>query len=388
MAKKILILRYGAYGDMLYLLPLVDRILEAGNIPYLHTGFKALEIFRYDTRFAGITFFEPTVPGCTPDMTRQAIERDFEQVEPDELWNMSETIETLLIPRRGDERFSWPIRKRRKETKHRSFYNFPLAIAGFQHEFGRCGTMALTEEEIAWGERFRERHRDQFLVLMPVSGTTYQKRFPFQREVARKILEDYPDAVIYLCADPKTLERDKFDFGNGRIYAMTGASFRQSLVAARYADYVIGPETGLLVGAGMWGTPKTMLCTTASVFQCTDGQRNDFSLQAQIECSPCHLAIYEERDCLHPCIGNPINGQSMTVCNNKFSQEKIESVIQFVYENLRYRREEDGAIRTAPFRVSGVLPDLHRLSISDGDLQQGVPGEIREIRADGARPEN
>jgi len=359
---KSMILRYGAYGDLIYMLPIIDRMKADGKDLYLHTGIRGMDVFREDTRFTSVLVSNP----ATAEQMQEVIEKDILAVNPDEIVNLSDTMETSLIPTRDQDSFHWPVEKRRKFTRGESFYSMGLQVAGYDRGQG-CGTVVYAEEELAWADRWRETHRDEFIVMMTVSGSNAQKRFPFARELGRNILDRYPDAILYLMGGEKEKAK-KFSFGDHRTYPVFDIAFRQALLMTRYADYVVGPETGLMVAAGMWGTPKTMLCTSSSVFQCTDGQKNDFSLQADISCSPCLRAIYLPEDCYHPHVA-----EDETVCNRRFTQETILESIDLVYRTMRYRRDADEECRTQPVRVPGMRPDNVRLPEERGDLQREVP---------------
>jgi hypothetical protein len=95
----------------------------------------------------------------------------------------------------------------------------------------------------------------------------------------------------------------------------------------KYVDFVFGPETGLLVGAGMMGTPKSMLFTLANMDQVVKHHRNDFSLQSRAECSPCYTLAYsglfcpkEDKYGLYP------------VCTDSFDLKKLKQTIVAHYE--------------------------------------------------------
>lgn len=374
---KTVILRYGAYGDMIYTLPVVEKLHADGHDISIITGTKGAEIFARDPRFTEKIFHEPdrTDLAEVGDVLQEVLDR----LKPELIVNLSNTFETNVIPTDMDEKWNWSIGRRQEDQKGRSFYELPLEVAGYKWD-GETGTMAFDEDELAWAERWREKHKDQFIVLIAATGSNAQKRFPLQIDVAWHVVKTYPDAVVYFAADPHTIEnlRD-FGFPKGRVYKMAGSSFRQSVLAARYADFVIGPETGLLVGAGMWGTPKMMLCTATSVELCVKGHMNDFSVQAKIPCSPCLRAIYKESDCYMGYV------QGMTPCNFKFNLEKIKSVIQYVHKNLRYRRVRDVDNRTRPIRVSKMHPHIVRFPVRPPNVRPGVSDEVRTTGADGAR---
>lgn len=363
---KSLLLRYGAYGDLIYILPLVDRLVADGKEVYLHTGLRGLDIFRGDPRFKSILISNP---GTAEDL-QAIIEKDIESVNPDEFINLTDTMEGTLIPGSEIDSFFWTVETRRKFSKGEDFYSLALKVAGYPapRAFGECGTVAYANFELDWADRWRKIHEDHFIVMMPVTGSNAQKRFSIAKDLGKKILDRYPDAVLYLMGGRGDKDR-AFSFGNGRVYPAFEISFRQALLMARYVDYVVGPETGLVVGAGMWGTPKTMLCTASSVFMATNGQRNDYSRQAALACSPCLRAIYKPEDCYHPQVVPDVN-----LCNFYFDQGEILDSIDLVYRQMRYRRDLDANLRTAPIRVSELLPDLGGLPDHAEPLRSGVHG--------------
>jgi ADP-heptose:LPS heptosyltransferase len=375
--KRIMLWRYGAFGDLLYTLPVIDRLREQGNVLYLHTGFKGKEIFDADTRFEGMTFYEPPFFSESPEdvsaKIQKVMDEDVEGFQPDLVVNLSNTIETTLIPSRGDDNFEWSIEQRRNSLPGESFYSLSLAAAGLSRELlpGECGTAAFYEWEIEWAKKFRG--DVGFLVLMALAGSNAQKRFPQAASIARKIVEEFKDAYILLVSDPETLAARRPEFhaiGSDRIKIpdpRAGLAFRRALLLARYADYVIGPETGLLVGAGMWGTPKTMLCTTSSVAQAVSGHIYDHSLQSSISCSPCLRAIYKPEDCYLS-----VRGDGRTPCNDYFNEGEIFERIELVHRDLRYLQDRNGEARTAPLAVPDVWADHAGFPVQGGPVRKGL----------------
>lgn len=381
--EKTLLIRYGAFGDHLYALPLIDHLLRAGVELHLHTNPKGWVLFKDDPRFASLTVFDPfTIP--VGRKRNRAIDKAWRKAIADtkakEVINLSHTLENTGVATRDvPELFDAPIEERRKILGERFFYGIPLHLGGFNPyllEPGKVGTLAYTDYQIEWGQGWRKSHREQFVVLMVLQGTTLQKRFPIAREVGEMILSRYPDAVLYLAGDHTA---EPFSFGDGRVYntILPVGNFKQVLLMARYADYVIGPETGMLVGAGMWGTPKTMLCTSSSIFQCTHMQKNDFSLQAAAWCSPCMRAVYKPKDCHLPVLQDRSDKKRhATYCNFKFDPGKVLDGVDLVYRTMRYMPDLDEQIRTVPLRVPRVRTGDVQRPRAERHLQPGIPAEI------------
>ena len=371
MGKKIYCVRYGAFGDLLYLLPTLGRLRANGNTLYLFSGQKGREIYGQDSRFGGLLFADEGFHDI--EGINKLLADDMDRVEPDEVINFQATLEGSLIFQDANPPYHWPVEKRRELNKDLSFYDLPMIVAEVQMpppKLGECGSMAFTDMEVAWAESWREQLDGRFVVCMPLAGSMQQKRFVHAKSVAKSILDRYPDAAIFPLGDKGTLLLNSFSFGDGRVYyPKSPYTLRQSILMTRYADFVIGPETGLMVGAGMWGTPKTILCTSSSINQCVGHQRNDFSIMAAIDCAPCLRAIYVPKDCGREkeCLED-----GTCPCNFKFDVGEILEPIDLVYRTMRYRRDKDAELRTEPFRVSGVRPDFVRHPKERGNIRPEV----------------
>ena len=130
------------------------------------------------------------------------------------------------------------------------------------------------------------------VVLVVLAGSCAQKVYPRTPELMCDLAGK---AKVYIMGDDSTAD---FSLDHPNIVNLSGKiPIKQAILMTRYADFVFGGETGLLVAAGMWGTPKMMLCTSASVYQACKYHKNDHSMQADTPCSPCHRAIYTDEDC-------------------------------------------------------------------------------------------
>lgn len=337
MKEKLLLIAYRALGDHIYWSPLIPILTEKYDV-YLETNTKGWMLFHDDMRFKGIaryTDFEGQDRTKYNEMFKERWAKIREQVKPDREINLNGTLELACIGENFQDSFYWPIGFRRAYYGANGFYDATFKRAGLTipNPFTTVG-MYFTDDQTANCERWRERHKDQFIVVIPVAGSTAQKVFHNYREVAEAILERYSDAVVYLAGDESCRP---CMFEHPRVFSMIGSdvSIKQAVHRMKYADMVIGPETFLLVAAGMFGTPKIFLATTSSVWQMTQYQRNDFSIQAPVHCSPCHRAIYYEDDCETPVL---LDGKfSTTTCSKKFRTEDIMQRVEYVYHAWKQR---------------------------------------------------
>lgn len=335
MKKKLLLIAYRAYGDFIFSLPAMMALLKEYDV-HLECNLKGWELFHDDPRFSGLSVFcFESFPieerEHAMHMRRKMI---IDDMKPDRVIDINGTLEQYCIAERFQEEFHFERSKRREHFGSRGFYD---AV------FERCEIpvppqpqlegLYFSDEQTKWAEKWIEGHGDQFVMLIPFSGSRSHKVYHEMPELTYAILKKYPDAFIYLAGD-------RFIKGaawkHERIRNTCDAPIKQVMLMAKYVDMVLGPETGLMVTAGMWGTPKMMLCTASSVYQCTQYTKNDFSIQAKIPCSPCHRAIEGAQDC-ETMVYDDKGTALYPACVKKFDADEIMKTVDHVYQNLRRR---------------------------------------------------
>jgi len=349
MMRKALVVRYGAYGDILIALPLIEELKRRYDYVQLETGSRGKELLFNHTALNTVSSFDPNVFG--PDNAVMAANIRVNGLvhggQWDKVVNLWRTLEHECIAEEGQEEFYWPREKRQAHFGGRAFVDQPFIKAGLQIPAEmRSGTMYFDTATMLWMRGWREQHADTFNVVIVVSGSTCQKVPQGLKDVARRIVDEYPDARIFLVGDkpsgwmptpidPKDLQ---FDFGNKNVCKLVGKTpYSQALALTKLADYVIGPVSSLLHGAGLFGTPKTMICTDCSVYQACKYHKNDFSVQAQAPCCPCHRAIYHTKYCLTE--KTPFG--DLPVCNIYYDRERIMEGVAFAHSVRKVRWEMD-----------------------------------------------
>lgn len=335
MTKPLLLLiGYRAYGDWVYTAPVLPYLFEKYRV-HLETTQKGYELFHNDPRFDAITVF-PLENYAPKDQAPESFKRwklVEQELKPDRVINLWRTLETECIAEDYQKEFYLTTQERREIFGNKSF---------LQAVFDRCevplpkhpklDTLYYTEDEIAWGERWRKKHQSDFVVVIPVAGSCPHKYIPALKDLTYRITDKYHNAHVYLLGD-SSLEGCLW--GGDRIYqAIAPMAIKQTFLMTKYADMVMGPETGTMVAAGMWGTPKIMFCTASSVAQCTQFHQNDYSIQADIPCSPCHKSVYGHKDCESwtKVSEDEEGGLYLCSCTHKFDMNYAMSVVDRVYE--------------------------------------------------------
>lgn len=331
--QKLLLIGYRAYGDWIYTCPVLPTLFENFDV-YAEMNFKGEELFGDDPRFKekNYFYFETFPREKFPEMAAEREKALIERIKPDHVINLNGSLEMACIARREQPEFFKPVGDRRVIFGSNGFYD---AV------FRRCGVdvpnpldlkgLWFDPEHIKWGEEWSRKNADKFVIMLAVHGSSIHKQFRNWETVVHSILDKYPDALVYLVGD-NGHAMGEFKHERVRPAFFPTLNFKQVTLMARYVDLVIGPETGLMVAAGMWGTPKIMACSASSVWQTTQYMRNDFSFQLPPACSPCHLSVFGIEDCENP---TEEAGEKFPLCVKQLPQDLIMERTNYVYQHLR-----------------------------------------------------
>jgi hypothetical protein len=352
--KTLLLIAYRAFGDWLYTLPVLgylfknyEIVLECspkvGLLTFNDPRFKKVGCFNWadDDRFKdklNISRLQCVKIANVIFNEREKILK--EKYKPDKIINLGGSIECVCIPENFQKEFYWSLEERRNKYSTYSFYDAVLDRVGLKSDSPKLDDIYYASKEIEWAEGWRKKHKDKFIILLAVAGSTYPKIFHNFREYMAKVLDLYPDVLFYVTGDDKVSKLiPKHDRIKNACFhnSYQDVPIKQIFLMAKYADYVIGPETGAVVAAGVWGTPKTMLCTMSSIIQCTKYQKNDYSIQSPISCSPCLRAVYDDLDCSES-LGSLTSKKIFAPCTKQFKTDDLVEILKVVRENKTFGR--------------------------------------------------
>jgi ADP-heptose:LPS heptosyltransferase len=335
--ERLLLIAYRAYGDMLYTVPVLPYLFEKYDV-YLECNTKVYQLMYNDPRFKEIYLFqhERFPREKWSDLFYKRWEKVVCKVKPDRIINLNGSLETTCIAENYQKEFTLPFDKRREFFGKYSFYDSVFKRCELETPKQlRLDLLHYSQKEIDIVETWREKNKNKFIIMMPIAGSTSQKVLHYFKEWINILLNHYKDLHIYITGgnDCKKIVPEHPQVKNACGH---DTSIKQIFLMTKYANYVLGPETGVVAAAGMWGTPKTMFCTTSSIYQCTKYQQNDHSIQAPIYCSPCHRAIYYMEDC-HTMVGNLKTKLITPLCTKMF---RIDDILPFIDVEYKKFREE------------------------------------------------
>ena len=352
---RALIIRYGAFGDQLIAAPLIRRVSEDGyHVTYNCTD-RALPVIR-NNPYIDDVFVQGVdlIPNQQLDVYWEHISKGYDKVI-----NLSESVEVefLKVPGRPDE-YNWPLEKKREICGKGNYYDYALERGGYTDVKSPKPELYPTPIEDGMGAFFRKRYEDKFIILWCLQGSSMHKCYPFGQDVALEFLRTHKDAMTITVGDDmcRLIEWD-----HERALKKSAIwDIRSTLLITKWVDLVISPETGVLNASGCYPTPKIGFLTHSNKTNLTKYFSNDFSMQADIECSPCHRMIYLENartDCPHMDLGE---GAWLCACAGAFDPRKVLERMERIYETWKRKKAGPGRVLSL-VRPAEAVRDWNRL---------------------------
>lgn len=350
--KSVYVTRYAAMGDHIH----------ASHIPRLlkeHCGFDYV-CFEYNNKgmaiYANNPFidehivFEPSKPGIA-EKPMSYIEKRYEQIMERRGFtkhvNLLNSIEHGYIAMENQNEYYRDSEFRRQKFGEHNYYDQTTIFAGYPEHVGMKGDLFFTEAEYEQVQRiYMDRYVDNFVLICNLSGTSKHKLFYNAESIIKSFLSKHPEAICITMGDEDA--KVHLDFFGDQIVNRAGAfnkdgkfdggkvyPFRQSMLMTKYADLVIGCESGLMVAATLLGAPTVQLMTAASIKNHGGDFENDYSLQSPAACSPCHKGPYEYFGCPRM----KLMGENYPACI-KFDPQVVLDRMEKVFNKWAAKKEE------------------------------------------------
>ena len=332
--KKVLLIRYGAYGDIIHCSMLPRLFKEKGYEVHFEYNFKARQLLAHNPHISQHIVYEPTtdeeIKECkNKKEINEKLQKRYEKYKTkyDKVINLNDSLERGTIAMEDMESYDLS-QEERKALYDNNYYDWTLKWAGLGDLVGQGikGEVYFTENEHAMAKSFIDNHKDKFILLVNLSGTSLHKVYPFMGQVIQRFLDEHEDAIAITTGDQSC---QLLEFKHDKIIHKSGVwPFRQSLLVAKYVDGVVGCESGMMVGATMWETRACQLMTAASInCHIPSGQKKDFSIQSKAPCSPCFKGPYTYRGCPSDQILN------LPLCVTSFDKDDVLAQLNKMYED-------------------------------------------------------
>lgn len=281
--KTCLIIRYGAYGDAVMLTCVLPYLYKQGYEITANVNKRTHEVLRNNPYIKKYIIHEDdSVP--TEDLPKHwgKMSEGYDKVI-----NFTGIIENDLMFSYPQPEYYWCLAKRRKHVSHVNYLERHFEKAEIVPDKIKT-EIYFSRRERKKALKYRRKHKNHFLILWALCGSSINKVYKYWEYVSNEFLEQHRNAFILAIGDELT----KFlHYPHPRIeYILpSNYSFRHSMTLVPLVDLVIGPETGILNVAGCFDTPKICMLTHSSQSNLTKHWINDYSIQSMSYCSPCHL---------------------------------------------------------------------------------------------------
>ena len=336
--KKALVVRWGAIGDHIIASCVLPHLKADGFHVTFDCGSKGIDILANNPNVDELLLHEDGAVDLEYlEEFKENIAKDYDKVV-----YLNATVEAGMLFVPEDKEYRMPARKRRALVANKNYYRETCKVAGYEVENPRGEIYPGPLEKSVLGY-FSNKTKDVFTIMWALSGSGLHKIFPFHDDIIFTLLNAYDDIRVITVGDPGN---KPFEFDHPHWMKRAGVwGVRDSMLMTSVVDLVVSPESALLNAAGCFDTPKLGFLTHSSKMQLTDTFVNDHSMQAQIECSPCHRMIYPENldDC--PRFQFP-GGKEIDACAccGAFDLTAVFREIEFIYFNWKEAQERANRI--------------------------------------------
>lgn len=283
--KKALVIRYGAYGDMIIITPVLKRLKEMGYHVILNTNKRGSEVLENNPNIDEYIMHDESVH---IDKLPEHWEKLKSDINADKFINFSESLECNVALHPIQPQYNYTKRER-FEMCNKNYYDETekwAKLEGCQ----KLPELYFTPFEL--GEAKKHIKSGKFNILWQLSGSGKQKVYPWADYVIGEILKNYKDINFITTGDERCQMLESVE--DPDITNLSGViPVRVAMAMTGLVDLVISPDTGVLHASGCYQTPKIGLLGHTTRTNITKYFENDYSLEANCACAPCFRLIYE-----------------------------------------------------------------------------------------------
>lgn len=288
--KSACVVRYGGFGDMLQAANILPALKRQGYRVTVMTTPAGQNILKNDPHIDDWYIQDhDQVPNHELGMFWKTISKRF-----DKFINLCESVEGSMLAMPGRANYFWPhsVRNKRLNTNYLEF-TAELAELPYTSELKFYPTTEETDKAKA------QLLKGGFNVVFALSGSSIHKFYPHQDAVIARILLEKPNCRIFLSGDLACKILEAGWDNEPRVICLSGEmDIRDTLALAKYADAVIGSETGILNAVAFEDNRKVCLLSHSSHENLTKHWKNSVSLATTgLECYPCHRLHHTREHC-------------------------------------------------------------------------------------------
>lgn len=248
--KTALVVRYGAYGDVLQASSVIKGLKDQGFHVTLHCSKPGSDAIENDPNIDTLILFDK-------DQVPNANLVDFwawQKKKYTRFVNLSESVEGTLLamPTRAQGGWNPSVRH---SMNNRNYLEFQHAIAGVPHV--PQVKFYATQAEEKWARKIRAGMGSGPIVMWSLAGSSVHKTWAGLDNILASLMMQYPACEVVLVGGPECVILEQGWEHEYRVHKTSGKwSIRQTLSFLTQCDLIIGPETGVLNAAACMHVPK------------------------------------------------------------------------------------------------------------------------------------
>lgn len=297
---RALVVRYGAFGDLLQATSVIKGLKDQGYHVTLHASMPGVDVVKHDPNIDQIIIFDK-------DQVPNANLADFwavQKKEYDKFVNLSESVEGTLLAMPGRAAHGWnPLT--RHSMMNRNYLEFQHAIAGLPHR--PQVRFFATAEEKNRARNIRSKMGNGPIIMWSLAGSSVHKTWAGLDNILANLMLSYPESEVVLVGGPEGVILEQGWENEKRVHKTCGKwNIRMTLAFLAECDMVIGPETGVLNAASHMDMAKVIFLSHSTVENLTRDWVNTTSLwsrntkcfgRGDNEAPSCHSMVYSWDTC-------------------------------------------------------------------------------------------
>jgi len=293
-ANRVCVVRYGAFGDMIVVTPVLRELHKQGYNVTVNCASYSQSILDNNP------YVDNRVVQESDAIPNHKLGEYWKEWEADygRYINLSESIEGKLLAVEGRPEYYSP-KDYRVKRGNKNYYDFTLGLAGLGGLVDRPhGELFFSPDEQKFAQSFLRQYKGRFIGMWGLNGSSFHKMYGLMEPVLTDWLASHPDAVFLTVGDyPAKL----LEFEHPQIVCLAGQwPIRKALALIPHINVVIGPETAVLNAAGCFDTPKITLLSHSTHEALCRHWTNDYCLAPNPDvapCYPCFQLHYTRRSC-------------------------------------------------------------------------------------------
>lgn len=323
---KILVIRLGAIGDLMFITPVLQALKNRGDRVSLVCKPHGRAIFHRSPLVDRLHVWRPEDEawvlahqkgGDRPGAALRRASAEWGR-EADEIIQLDDVIENHYLhstrrtrPVQATTEGAWletyedhsPWLRGERPFRYDNYYEVHLCQAGLEGLAEPKPVWSVLPQERRWAAKFKRRHGvgQGPLIVIQLTGSGVNKAWPYWPRLAAALLRARPQArlvTLGVLADQVLewdwAERDRRIIPLASRQTVKGEGFdlawnrlRREVALIEAADLFIGPDTSLLHCAGLFNTPKVALMSICHARNVLTHYKNAVGLQSAAPCSPC-----------------------------------------------------------------------------------------------------